>query len=237
VDAREIYLPMRRSLGNKRRKIGEGKDGEPDQIADIVRLFGKYTESDQSKIFDNEGFGYTRVTVERPLRLRYQMDADHKTRFLDACPELLDDVQEIDKQLGRAPLHDWNEVWKRIQDVLDERGTKWKAGEQKLFRSVFTDKDPDARPVRVGKGFEPDPDLRDFENIPLKQDVDAYFTREVLPHVPDARMDRSIDKVGYEISFNRHFYRYTPPRPLEAIDADLKKTEDEILRLLNEVTA
>jgi type I restriction enzyme M protein len=67
--------------------------------------------------------------------------------------------------------------------------------------------------------------------------VDAYFTREVLPHVPDARMDRSKDKVGYEISFNRHFYRYTPPRPLEAMDADLKKTEDEILRLLNEVTA
>ena len=67
--------------------------------------------------------------------------------------------------------------------------------------------------------------------------MDAYFAREVLPHVPDAWMDRSKDKVGYEINFNRHFYRYTPPRPLEAIDADLKKTEDKILRLLNEVTA
>ena len=237
VDAREIYLPMRRSLGNKRRKIGEGKDGEPDQIADIVRLFGKFADGDQSKIFDNADFGYRRITVERPLRLRYQMDTERKARFLDACPELLDDVQEIDKQLGRKSLPDWNEVWKRIANVLDERGTKWKTGEQKLFRSVFTDKDPDAKPVRVGKGFESDPDLRDFENIPLKEDVDEYFAREVLPHVPDAWMDRSKDKVGYEINFNRHFYRYTPPRPLEAIDADLKKTEDEILRLLNEVTA
>ena len=110
VDARETFISMRRSLGNKRRKIGEGKDGEPDQIADIVRLFGKFTDGDQCKIFDNADFGYTRVTVERPLRLRYQMDTDRKTRFLDACPELLDDVQEIDKQLGREPMMDWNEV-------------------------------------------------------------------------------------------------------------------------------
>lgn len=262
VDAREIYIPMRRSLGDKRRKIGEGKDGEPDQVADIVRLFGRFGENEQSKIFDNEDFGYTRVTVERPLRLRYQMDAERKARFLDACPELLDDVQEIDQQLGREPMLGWNKVLKRIADVLDERGSKWKAAEQKLFRSVFTDKDPQAEPVRspqspspagAGEGqgegrrgktnlsgesgrFEADPDLRDFENVPLKQDVDGYFRREVLPHVPDAWMDRSKDKVGYEINFNRHFYCYTPPRPLETIDAELKKAEDEILRLLKEVT-
>ncbi len=244
VDAREIYLPMSRSLGDKRRKIGEGKDGEPDQIADIVRLFGKFTDGDQCKIFDNANFGYTRVTIERPLRLRYQMDPDRKARFLDACPELLDDVQEIDKQLGREPMLDWNKVWERIADALDERGSKWKTGEQKLFRSVFTEKDPEAEPIlAVGRessravAYEPDPDLRDFENVPLKEDINKYFEREVLPHVPDAWMDRSKDKVGYEINFNRHFYHYAPPRPLENIDADLKKAEEEILRLLKEVTA
>jgi hypothetical protein len=85
--------------------------------------------------------------------------------------------------------------------------------------------------------YEPDSDLRDFENVPLKEDIDDFFRREVLPHVPDAWMDRTKDKVGYEINFNRHFYRYTPPRPLDAIDADLKKAEEEILRLLKEVTA
>jgi type I restriction enzyme M protein len=66
--------------------------------------------------------------------------------------------------------------------------------------------------------------------------VDEYFKREVLPHVPDACMDRTKDKVGYEINFNRHFYHYTPPRPLEEIDAELKQAEEEILRLLREVT-
>lgn len=234
-DAREIYVSMRRSLGDKRRKIGDGTDGEPDQIAEIVREYGQLKSTERNKIFDNADFGYTRVTVERPLRLRYQMDADRKARFLDACPELLDDVQEIDKQLGRKPLPDWNEAWKRIADVLDERGSKWKAGEQKLFRSVFTEKDPEAKPVRVGKGFELDPDLRDFENVPLKENIDKYFEREVLPHVPDARMDRTKDKIGYEISFNRFFYSFTPPRDLDKIDADVKKSEEEFMRLLKEI--
>jgi HsdM N-terminal domain len=78
--------------------------------------------------------------------------------------------------------------------------------------------------------------FRDFENVLLNDDIDTYFEREVRPHLPDAWMDRSKDKVGYEINFNRHFYKYTPPRPLEQIDADLKVAEDKILRMLREVT-
>jgi len=240
VDARECYIPMRRSLGDKRRKIGEGKDGEPDQIGDIVKLYGRFAESDMSKIFDNADFGYTRVTVERPLRLRYQMTVEDKARFLDACPHLLDDVQAIDKNLGRESQRDWNAVWSRIEKLLRTRKSRWKAPEQKLFRTVFTKKDPEAEPVLKGgreEGYEPDADLRDFENIPLKENIETYFEREVLPHVPDAWMDRSKDKVGYEINFNRHFYSYTPPRPLEQIDADLKRAEEEILRLLKDVTS
>jgi type I restriction enzyme M protein len=101
---------------------------------------------------------------------------------------------------------------------------------------VFTAKDADAEKVRKGKGFEPDPDLRDFENIPLKVDIDTFFAREVLPHVHDAWMDRTKDKVGYEINFNRHFYKFTPPRPLAVIDAELKQAEEEIMALLREVT-
>jgi type I restriction enzyme M protein len=86
------------------------------------------------------------------------------------------------------------------------------------------------------EGFEADSALRDFENIPLKDDIDTYFEREVRPHVPDAWMDRSKDKIGYEINFNRYFYKYKTPRPLVEIDIDLKKAEDEILGLLREVT-
>lgn len=104
LDAREFFIPMRRSQGDKRRKIGEGEAGEPDQIGGIVRLYGQFAANDQSKIFDNADFGYARVTVERPLRLRYQMTIDDKARFLDAHPHLLDDLQEIDKKLGREPL-------------------------------------------------------------------------------------------------------------------------------------
>ena len=238
LDARDVWTAggsedNKRSLGDKRRHITGS------QIAGIVQLYGRQNNSGTSKIFDNAAFGYTRVTVERPLRLRYRMTLDDKARFLDACPHLLNDVQAIDKALGREPKRDWNTTWEHIADLLHERQSHWKKSGQKLFRDVFTEKDPEAEPItRDGTDdeYEPDADLRDFENVPLKDDVDAYFEREVRPHVPDAWMDRSKDKVGYEINFNRHFYKYTPPRPLEVIDEDLKQAEEEIMRLLREVT-
>jgi len=82
----------------------------------------------------------------------------------------------------------------------------------------------------------PDADLRDTENVPLSEDVEAYFAREVLPHAPDAWIDHEKTKVGYEIPFNRHFYVFTPPRPLAAIDADLKVVTDRILGMLKELS-
>jgi type I restriction enzyme M protein len=238
LDAREIWTAggsedNKRSLGDKRRHFTDS------QIDEIVKLYDRQTDGETSKTFDNSGFGHTRVTVERPLRLRYQMTTEDKARFLDACPHLLDDVQAIDKNLGRKPEKDWNVVWSRIEDVLHARKSRWKKSEESLFRNVFTQKDAEAEPVAKGnrgKGHEPDPDLRDFENVSLKDDIDAYFEREVRPHLPDAWMDRTKDKVGYEINFNRHFYKYTPPRPLEKIDAELKQAEEEIMRLLREVT-
>jgi len=240
IDARESFVALRRNLGDKRRKIGEGKDGEPDQIADIVKLYGHFAETTTSKIFRNDEFGYTRVTVERPLRLRYQMTIENKARFLDACPSLLDDVQAIDHTLGREARGNWNEVSCQIEGLLHKRKSRWKSAEQKLFRTVFTQKDPKSESVLKNpdtQEYEPDPDLRDFENVPLGIDIEDYFQKEVKPHVPDAWMDRSKDKVGYDINFNRHFYLYTPPRALAQIDAELKQAEDEIMRLLREITA
>jgi type I restriction enzyme M protein len=238
LDARDVWMAggseeSKRSLGDKRRHMTSK------QITEIVKFYGRQIDCETSKIFDNADFGYTRVTVERPLRLRYQMTFEDKARFLDACPHLLDDVQAIDRMLGREPQRDWNAVWRRIEDLLHSRKSRWRAPEQKLFRGVFTQKEPEAEPVAKGDrddGYEPDADLRDFENVPLKDDIDAYFEREVRPHVPDAWMDRSKDKVSYEINFNRYFYKYTPPRPLEEIDAELKQVEDEVMRLLREVT-
>ncbi|KVL61894.1 DNA methyltransferase [Burkholderia cepacia] len=238
LDARDMWTAggsedSKRSLGDKRRYMTVA------QIDEIVRVYGKFEEGPRSKIFDNADFGYTRVTIERPLRLRYQMTTDDKTRFLDACPHLLDDVQAIDKSLGREACLDWPAIWGAIDALLKGRGSRWKAAEQRLFRSVFTQRDANAEPVLVGthgQGFEADSDLREFENVPLKDDIDVYFERDVKPHVSDAWMDRSKDKVGYEINFNRHFYEFTPPRALTEIDVDLKAAEDEIVRLLREVT-
>jgi type I restriction enzyme M protein len=118
IDARgeEFYIPMRRSLGDKRRKIGGVDEGEIDQIGHIVRLYGDFRENKYTKIFDNHDFGYNRVTIERPLRLVYEMSLDRKSRFLDAVPHLLDDVQAIDKELGRTPRTDWNE----FSDLMDK---------------------------------------------------------------------------------------------------------------------
>ncbi|MCY4532210.1 MAG: class I SAM-dependent DNA methyltransferase [Gammaproteobacteria bacterium] len=238
LDAREIWTAggsedNKRSLGDKRRHLSVR------QIEEIVRLYGRFEENDRSKLFDNADFGYTRVTIERPLRLRFQMTFEDKARFLDACPHLLDDVQAVDKALGRELMRDWNQVWQGIEDILNASNSRWKATERKLFRSVFTYKHPEAEPVAaIGQDgrYEPDTELRDFEKVPLKDDIDVYFEREVQPHVPDAWMDRTKDKEGYEINFNRHFYKYTPTRPLELIDAELKEAEAEIMRLLREVT-
>lgn len=238
LDARERWQPggseeSKRSLGDKRRHMSNS------DITEIVQIYGRFGETEVSKIFGNSEFGYTQVTVERPLRLRYLMTSEDKARFLDACPNLLDDVQAIDRVLGREPKTNWNSVWSQVQRLLGERKSRWKEAEQRLFRNVFTQKNNDSEAVRKGIGdheFEPDPELRDIESVPLNRDIDEYFTREVLPHVPDAWMDRGKDKVGYEISFNRHFYRYQAPRALAEIDSDLKGSEIEIMQLLREMT-
>jgi type I restriction enzyme M protein len=235
IDARERWQPLRRSLGDKRREFSDA------HITEIVREYGHMQASDTNKVFDNEDFGYNRLTIERPLRLTFQISLERKERFLDACPDLLDDLQAIDKTLGRDAYQDWNAIWKQVQALLKARESKWRAPQAKAFREAFTDVNPKAEAVIVKKSgthiqYEADPKLRDFENVPLKENVQTYFEREVLPHVPDAWIEHEKTKVGYEINFNRHFYRFTPPRPLAEIDADLKKAEEEILRLLREVT-
>ncbi|MEB3149815.1 MAG: class I SAM-dependent DNA methyltransferase [Sphaerospermopsis sp.] len=255
IDSRSRWLPMRRSLGDKRRYMGE------EDIAAVVRDYGEFEESETSKIFDNEDFGYHRVPIERPLRLLYQMDVERKSRFLDAVPYLLDDVQAIDRELGREPRPNWSEFAKLMNALIKQRGSKWKKAESKLFRDVFTERNAEAERVifkerkatnepharvwgwfRDAKGkiermYEPDTQLRDFENISLTNEIVDYFCREVEPHVNDAWADGEKIRSAYEINFNRHFYKYTPPRPLAEIDAEIKQMEEEFMSLLREVIA
>lgn len=256
IDGRERWKPMRRSLGDKRRYLGE------DDIAAIVREYGAFHETATCKIFDNAGFGYNRVQIDRPLRLLYTMDVERKARFLDAFPHLLDDVQAIDHELGRTPREDWNVFTDLMADLIKRRGSKrWTAQENREFRKVFTDAqvDPQIQPV-VKERRKPHPDLRrvwgwfqspsgnsvemyesnselrDFENVDLTDSIERYVEAEVIRHVDDAWADQLSIRPAYEINFNRHFYTYTPPRPLAEIDAEIKQLEEEILRLLREVT-
>ncbi|WP_148203062.1 type I restriction-modification system subunit M [Thiobacillus denitrificans] len=236
IDGRDRWQSLRRSLGDKRREFSDA------HITDIVREYGDMRDNATSKVFDNADFGYNRLTIERPLRLAFQITLERKERFLDACPELLNDLQAIDKAIGREASLDWNAIWKQAQLTLKERDSKWRAPQIKAFREAFTEINPKAEPVIAKKAggkveYEPDPKLRDFENVPLTEDVEAYFEHGVRPHVADAWIDHAKTKVGYEINFNRHFYRFTLPRPLAEIDADLKRAEEEIVRLLREVTA
>lgn len=278
IDARsdQFYVAMRRSLGDKRRRIAGAESGDPDQIGEIVRLYGNFDETEYSKIFYNEDFGYNRVPIERPLRLLYQMNSDRKARFLDAVPHLLDDVQIIDRDLGRTERDDWSLFDRLMTESLMRRGRRWKANERKLFRDVFTERHPEAQCVILGEPhrdngdpearlwgwfparkpgwiqrYEPDTKLRDFEHVRLLhmeqsqssnddvhsiEEVKRHVHEQVILHISDAWADRTGIRSAYEINFNRHFYKYTHPRPLVEIDADLKQIEEEIIRLLREVT-
>ena len=123
-----------------------------------------------------------------------------------------------------------------LRGVEAAAGVKLSTLERKAVLSALGERDPEAEVCRDRKGNpEPDTELRDTETVPLSEDVDAYIAREVLPHVPDAWVDESKTKVGYEIPLNRHFYVYEPPRPLEEIESDLQALEQEITDLLSDV--
>jgi type I restriction enzyme M protein len=149
VDARESWVPMKRSLGNKRRYLDEAV------ISKITREHGTPGSSKTSKLFDNSDFGYRRIVVHRPLRLRFQITQETKEKFLDICPELLDAFFAVEEVLGSEQQFDWNKTWHQVQDIIKSlpddvegwaKGAKGTA-QKKLFRDVFTSVDPEAEPV------------------------------------------------------------------------------------------
>lgn len=278
IDAREFYVKMRKSLGNKRHQIGDGEENRPDQIAEISKIYGRFQHDETrtldidgirkqvivSKIFDNADFGYSKITVERPLRLNFQANAERIAR-LDEIKAFIK-IAESDKKnetirqqeietgrkrqqaiktmlsdLGKATnaklFKDRAVFVKALKEIDHKAGVRLSGPELKAVLEALSEKDETAEICCDARGNpEADADLRDTENVPLKEDIDKYFKREVLPHVPDAWIDHSKTKVGYEIPLNRHFYRYEPPRPLEAIATDIKGLESEIVSLLAEIT-
>jgi len=228
---------MRKSLGSKRKQIA------PEQIKTIAELFGNFEANEQSKIFDNSDFGYQRITVERPLKLNFNVDEERLKRLQDS--KAFTKLDETEQEAVTRALKSLSErgsylnrdtFIKDMEKALKQAQVKAGAPLKKAIMSALSERDENAEVCTDNKGNpEPDSELRDYENVPLKEDVDSYFQREVIPHVPDAWIDYDKTKVGYEIPFNRHFYKYVPPRPLEEIDAELDKVTAEILELLQEV--
>lgn len=289
IDARAFWVQMEKSLGNKRRRMGDPSDEktrkDPDHIGEISKIFGDFRDGDSrtfteedpvthkpiqrqrvvGKVFDNEDFGYYKITVERPLRLNFQasdariarIDAESgfknlatstkkdpsiRLREIEAGQKRQEKIRALlrafGKSTGQELFKDRREFLKSLREVDRALAVRLSPQELKAVLSALSERDAGAEICRDRDGQpEPDADLRDTETVPLKESIEEYFKREVLPHVTDAWIDHEKTKIGYEIPLNRHFYHYEPPRTLEAIETDLKELEGKILDLLKEVTA
>ncbi|WP_369248137.1 N-6 DNA methylase [Streptomyces sp. R41] len=251
LDARDQWQKMRKSLGNKRKELGDGTNGRPDHIGDITRLYAEAAQVAKDpehplhgkvKLFANEDFGYQRITVERPLKLRFEVTEETLAALAEAKPVAkLERSEEFVAAVRTLLGSSWttkSEAFIALKDAVVAAGLTWPSGAPfaKAVRETIGVRDPEGEVQKIKGASEPDADLRDYENVPLGEDVEDYLKREVLPHVPDAWIDHTKTKIGYEIPFTRHFYVYKPPRPLREIDAELKSLEAEIQALLGEVT-
>jgi len=245
LDARDQWEKMRKSLGDKRKVISN------EQIKHIAGLYVNavavaadegHPDHGKVKIFRTRDFGYHRITVERPLKLRFEITEDTLAALEISRPLARWDSREAFVQSVRGLL---GTVWWTKKEASADLhatarsvGVLWPSRDSVLkgIWSAVSVSDPEGE-VQLKDGTSlPNPDLRDYENVPLDEDIDTYFAREVTPHVPDAWIDRTKTKIGYEIPFTRHFYVYTPPRPLAEIDAELRGLESQIQKLLGEVT-
>ncbi|WP_206474204.1 class I SAM-dependent DNA methyltransferase [Dietzia sp. KRD202] len=244
INAVDMYGKMRKSLGSKRKEL------RPQDIQKICELYDAFRHDDDpdqpalSKVFNNADFGYRTITVERPLQLRFHVTDD--TADLVLASKAITKLPTSDQDAVRdASTALTGRSWTNRDAFVTELKTALKAaGMAKVgapvVKAIWTtigQHDPDADVVTTKGKPEPDTSLRDTENVPLSEDIDDYFAREVLPHVPDAWIDHEKTKTGYEIPFTRHFYRYTPPRSLEEIRKDLRQLVEEIQAMLAEVGA
>jgi type I restriction enzyme M protein len=260
VDARERSTKMRKSLGNKRNEISDG------QIDEISRLFADFTEGEDVKILPNEAFGFMRVTVERPLKVKWVLNdataaAVAKSKAWKTFSSSIDNIAS-EVFFGMPGPFDFllERTWGSSEEMRDALMQVRPDLTDDLMKEVLkaaARADPEGTLVSDKKGnLQADADLRDNENVPLPEvrvtwavDVTErletpayrtavvdYVTAEVLPYVADAWVDFGKTKVGYEVPLTRHFYKYVPPRPLAEIDAEIKRLEDEIQAVLGDVT-
>ena len=218
IDATNMKSSLRKNMGNKNCEF------TPEIRKEIVRIFLDMEESDVSMIFDNSEFGYWNVTVERPLRLRVFPEREIPEDTFKKQSELNSVREAIAKMPAGTPLDDWDAFAK---------ATKLKKTQLKKIRPFITETDPHAKEVEG----ESDPNLRDSENIPFNYDggIDAFIQKEVKPYAPDAYVDESKTKIGYEISFTKYFYKPVKLRDMKDILASLAELEKESDGVMDEI--
>ena len=258
IDARGYFEKMRKALGEKRKQISE------EQIAGITRLYADFKEGEHVKIFSNESFGYMRITVERPLRVKWTVDdtaleALAKSKVWKKWAETQQNCSPS-QVFGLSDVYErtWDSAADVLRDVSAVARLVWAipvvVSKELVKLSMRSDADGELVTDKKGNP-QADTDLRDNENVPLPEvpvtwEADAtgrldtpeyqsavadYLDIEVLPYVPDAWVDYEKTKLGYEVPLTRHFYRYVPPRLLKEIDSEITQLEDEIQALLREV--
>jgi len=257
IDATQWSQPLRKNLGKKNCELAET------DIQRIVETFLDYEESEESKIFANEAFGYWKVTVDRPLRLQVVLDEETRSNFRDSCHanedhELENLIDKLAEEMGAGPHLDFNAFLATVEEKADFRFYK---RHRDLIRNALGQVNENAKPVikkelkkisanslhgrfeiesnghKIIVEYEADSDLRDTEHVPLIEDggIDEFLRREVLPYAPDAWYDPENTKIGYEINFNRYFYKPQPMRSLDEIREELLAAERKADGLLTEI--
>lgn len=287
IDATSFWVPMRKSLGDKRREI------PLDRAQDVLKVLADFRDGDSrttvkdgkeeeivvSRVFPTTHFGFRKITVERPLRLNFQASAERIARLEDergfqALAQskkkgaagtreqeegrvLQDAIRNLLHGMSSTLVKDRDKFERLLDAAVRKAEIRLPASARKAILSALAERDESAAICRDAEGApEADPELRDSESVPIPPKPDAFdeegvptrvrafFDREVKPHVPDAWIDTNkrdhkdgfVGVIGYEINFNRYFYRHTPPRPLEEIEADIRQIEGDILQMLAEVT-
>ncbi len=207
IDASSWYVPLRKNLGKKNCEFSK------EQIEQIADLVINPRETEQSKIFPNEAFGYYKIVVERPLRLK------------GIDPDKIYSTKEIKAFMAEG---------KSDENGVPVIKKMHKPGKPDGLHGLF-ERTMDGKKCLIE--YEPDTNLRDTEQVPLLEEggIEAFFKREVLPYVTDAWIDESKTQIGYEISITRYFYKPVQMRTLKEIMADIKALEKETDGLLNEI--
>jgi type I restriction enzyme M protein len=242
INAESFSDKMKKNVGEKRNEI------TTEQIEEITKIYKDFEENEYCKIFDNKDFGYIRITIERPLKRNFQNSAERLERLkreltsqnlekVKPKEPQREDVLKIVESMHTKLYKDHSEFVQDLKAAFLKANFNLNSSLQKALENSLSERDETAKPTFDKDGnMIPDVELRDYENVPLKENIDRYFEREVKPYVPDAWIDdSSTEKIGYEIPFTRHFYKYKPLRLLKDIDEEMRRLQKEISQELEKL--